>query len=243
MYKWLSELSTSDRDSIRELTRTATLAGFAFGSARIITEYLALAPMGCDMTLMFDALTLLYYLTGPVVLLVCILTAINRRTRLLALKICILLTFFSAPFSICGCIATQVRMRGYEALAERSEPLINSIVAYEEAKGEAPAKLEDLVPEFQAQVPTTGIGTYPNYEYMQSPTGPSKETGQWLLRIRIHRIHGVSECFYSPSPAQRKGFKTQKLGRDWLLIEERAYLPGISSTDVSVLSRQCRTAR
>jgi hypothetical protein len=69
--------------------------------------------------------------------------------------------------------------------AERSQPLVTAIAAYERDSGHPPVNLGMLVPAYLVSIPSTGMGAFP--EYIYSPGDGSK--GGWRLRVAV----GVTE--------------------------------------------------
>lgn len=59
----------------------------------------------------------------------------------------------------------MVRTACFRALGERSMPLVNAIVNFSQVKHRPPKELTELVPNFIPQIPTTGMGAYPEYQY------------------------------------------------------------------------------
>ncbi len=78
-----------------------------------------------------------------------------------------------------------VRTKQFEDLAERSMPLISAISRFEKEHGKPPAKLDELVPAYLKEVPHTGMGAYPDYEYKVSTTepGPDHLAAAWELSV------------------------------------------------------------
>jgi hypothetical protein len=57
------------------------------------------------------------------------------------------------------------RLYGFHRIARNSAPLVAAINAYNQQHGQPPQNLSDLVPNYLAKVPDTGMGAYPEYLY------------------------------------------------------------------------------
>ncbi len=62
-------------------------------------------------------------------------------------------------------LAQQIRHNAFATLASRSTPLIAAIDQYQRDSKKLPRTLQELVPKYLAEVPTTHMGAYPKYEY------------------------------------------------------------------------------
>ncbi|MBL4770623.1 MAG: hypothetical protein JKY61_05665 [Planctomycetes bacterium] len=67
------------------------------------------------------------------------------------------------------------------ALTHRSQQVLAAIETFEKETGSSPATLDDWVPKHLAELPTTGMVSFPSYEYSASPD----QQGQWSLIIRL----------------------------------------------------------
>lgn len=109
------------------------------------------------------------------------LSARRRRVSLLIFLAC--LTIYSSA-KFWKAQAQQAKWFAYKALAERSQPLIQAIMAYQTKHGTPPDDLKDLVPEFISQIPGTGIGAAPDYEYhSNSHHMSSYGRNPWILQV------------------------------------------------------------
>lgn len=113
-----------------------------------------------------------------------------------------------------------VRHHGFAALSERSKSLIAAISAYEKQYSKAPENLDQLVPEFLSNVPDTGMGSYPNYEY-RAFSGLA--CGAWSLRVPCY-LHPVNGDEFSYSPHSKNlgnipGGYNEQIG-DWVYFHE-----------------------
>jgi len=104
----------------------------------------------------------------------------HRRNALLGLVSCAacLISFFLGAV-----LGAYIRRDGFEKLAERSQALVQAIRAYEGKHGRPPRTMEALAPEFLAEVPKTGMGAYPRYEYVVGERAARFETNPWALYV------------------------------------------------------------
>jgi len=109
--------------------------------------------------------------------------AFSRRTRLKGLALIVSSVLAVVPFPYAMRAGQHVRMSGFDDFVERSKPLVSAIRAYEQKRGEPPAALRDLVPEFLPAVPETGIGPSPTYEYIHGETAQSRFGERWMLLV------------------------------------------------------------
>lgn len=125
------------------------------------------------------------FLVGVVIVIGSLIALIFKRGRRLASRV-LVICLCCAVFIFGGVLFSSViRTKQFEDLAERSRPLIAAISRFERDHGRPPAKLEVLVPTYISDVPHTGMGAYPNYEYKVSTTepGPDHLAASWELSV------------------------------------------------------------
>lgn len=64
-------------------------------------------------------------------------------------------------------LSWPLRRLAFARAAQRAQPLVDAIRAFERSKGRPPDALQELVPNHLAAVPATGLVSYPSYEYTQ----------------------------------------------------------------------------
>ena len=115
-------------------------------------------------------------------------------------------------------------MRGMGAMADRSAILTSAIERYERDNGVAPAALEDLVPGYLAEVPSTGMMAYSQYRYLAGDETEKQYQGNpWVLRVYTPS-GGINfdEMLYFPNqnyPKQGYGGTLELVG-DWAYLHE-----------------------
>jgi len=92
-----------------------------------------------------------------------------RRVRLGAAQVAVFSVILLLIVIIIIYASSGARDWAFARLAERSEPLIAAIKAYEATHGKPPESLDDLVPAQLTEVPGTGMPAYPNYQYKLFP--------------------------------------------------------------------------
>lgn len=85
-------------------------------------------------------------------------------------------------------LGMDYRMEAFRDLGERSMPLINAIKAYEAHEGRPPDSLDTLVPEYIGEIPKTGMGAYPEFEYLTGEDATRPTDNPW--EVRIHSTRG-----------------------------------------------------
>jgi len=96
--------------------------------------------------------------------------------------------------------AKSIRQAGLEEFTGRSQTLIEAIKSYEAQHGRPPDSLEDLVPQFIAEVPTTGMSAYPEYDLYTGEAYEKEYCGnRWVLRVATPRgVINWDEMLYFP---------------------------------------------
>lgn len=64
-------------------------------------------------------------------------------------------------------LGTAVRRHAVTRFVQRSAPLVRAIEAYQAERGRPPSALEDLVPAYLNEVPSTGFWLSPKYRYVE----------------------------------------------------------------------------
>ena len=142
----------------------------------------------------------------------------NRRAALKLILGCVIYLIVSLP-SI-G-LAEDIRHSGFVQLVQRSRPLVDAIKQFETKYGKPPENLQQLVPEFLPEVPQTGIGALPNYEYENSIDQRFFKGNQWLLRVEApYGARPVSFLVYFPNHNYSRVYSISRIKE----IEDWAYI-------------------
>ena len=124
---------------------------------------------------------------------------------------------------VCFWIGRKVRMEAFHKLAQNSEPLVQAIKNYESQHASPPSSLDELVPDFLSEIPNTGMGAYPEYEYKVGEEAQKFAQDEWCLVVQTP-LGGLNwDIFiYLPSqdyPEYGYGGYLEKVG-DWAYVHE-----------------------
>jgi hypothetical protein len=103
--------------------------------------------------------------------------------------------------------------------------LVGAIGRYERDNGRPPDSLAVLVPKYLSQVPGTGMGAYPNYEYERTSenTDPRVKQAGWELRVPCSSDPlNWDVFFYWPTrryPTFIYGGSVKRIG-EWAYVDE-----------------------
>lgn len=160
-----------NREELRKLAAISVILGIT----PIFSQLLLFAPINSFIWVLINQCTTivvsLLLLFGLASVISSLLVFLIRRSRYEPIRVLLI--------SLCVVVAVLIGLKGrsfirgiqFEDLADRSKPLIAAIALYEKNHDGPPAKLEQLVPQNIDQIPHTGLGVYPNYEYNAPNTG------------------------------------------------------------------------
>ncbi|HUT13656.1 MAG TPA: hypothetical protein VMY42_24425 [Thermoguttaceae bacterium] len=123
-----------------------------------------------------------------------------------------------------GKIGIILRMDAFEQLAARSSPLVAAIDQFVVDQGRPPNDLTELVPKYLPAVPSTGMGGYPEYEYLVGSRAEEYAGNPWALLVRAWGP-GINfdEFMYFPKQNYREylygGGPIERIG-DWGYLPE-----------------------
>lgn len=157
---------------------------------------------------------LLTLIAGPI-LLIGLSIKSKRKSVLKNLGIWVL-CFVALLFSAWG--SGLVRHYCFAQLTVRSRPVVAAIEAYQKKKGHPPANLEAMVPEFLPKYPHTGMGAYPDFNYVTPD-----DTDPWRLEVPCSiGLLNWDVFFYRPSKeygVHEYGGGVERIG-DWAYVHE-----------------------
>jgi hypothetical protein len=90
-----------------------------------------------------------------------------------------------------------LRWEQLEQIPDRGQPLVDEIRAYEKKNGHPPGSLDELVPEYLAVIPETGIGVWPQFFYRTGDPN-SCEGNEWILMVDLPCVMGFDHLKYLP---------------------------------------------
>ena len=203
--------------------RTPLICLVVPGFLLVLTEWLAVSPWGFKWLVgMFAVITM------PVTVAVVgifiapwFLLSKNRRRAALFALICSVACLVS--FTVGSVAGAHIRRAGFVALAERSKPLVKAVKQYEHDQGKPPGSLDALVPTYLPQVPSTGLGAYPKYEYVSGDKAKRFEANPWAIYV-FTPSGGINFDQFLYFPLQnypKKGFGgwLERIG-DWAYVHE-----------------------
>jgi hypothetical protein len=113
------------------------------------------------------------------------------------------------------------RSRDLRALDEHSRPLIAAIQEFEKARARPPQDLAEVVPEFLADEPTTGLSRWPRYDYFVDAR--RYERG-WHLDVWIPKtwfdLEGSRRFQYEPDSHRDAALGATLRSGDWVYIPD-----------------------
>lgn len=107
-----------------------------------------------------------------------------REVRTVAVALAVFVVLFTPTMFLAFRAAFAAWDYAFVALAERSKPLTTAIEKFETEKGRPPQTLRELVPEYIAEIPWTGLGSSPTYDYRTPPSGDFL-MGTWYLGVDV----------------------------------------------------------
>ena len=132
---------------------------------------------------------------------------------------------FADPMLPCWAVTgRKIRMAGMESCGRRAQPLITAIGQYEIDHDLPPAYLDDLVPDYLPNVPSTGMMAYPEFDYHSGVDAEEEYAGNsWALSIFTPNV-GINfdRMLYFPNqnyPDEGYGGWLEMIG-DWAYVHE-----------------------
>jgi hypothetical protein len=189
----------------------------------LLAEYAAVSPHGTDLLLWLRLPLVAPCLLVPLVVPASLVGLLFRKQRPLSAALLVGTLLFASLSIIAMRQGGRIRTAGFERLAERSRPLIQAIEAYARDRGDPPANLEHLVPEYLPAVPKTGMAAYPEYEYFAGSIAVERYGQPWVLSV-FCPSGGINfdQFLYFPDgdyPEQGHGGWLQRIG-DWAYVHE-----------------------
>jgi len=161
-------------------------------------------------------------LMAPIVLVGCGIRLLGGRDRTRMGVVCVACIIYPTVCFLSCRVGFDIRYEAFASLAERSEPLVEAIQAFQAKKGHPPDKLEDLVPEFLPEVPGTGMGSCPDYLYRVGPDAEAYDDNPWVLVVNAGFGTNFDLFLYFPDgnyPERGYSGWLEKVG-DWAYVHE-----------------------
>ena len=215
-------MSPAVKVASRHAICAAILAG-AIIVAIAFAQWYAVSAIGYggDFLLFISSFLILPLLLGLPSVLVGALLIPFKKTRRAGIAVSIFgIIFFIGLFAVPS-MGGPIRMNAFGKLAIRSQTVIDAISRFTIAKGHPPATLQDLVPEFLPAIPSTGMPSYPNYEY--STESERWKGNPWVLYINTPiGVINWDMFLYFPLqnyPEEGYGGRLQRVGT-WAYVHE-----------------------
>ncbi len=183
------------------------------------------SPLAGDNTVLWFVIVLVFPLLAAILIFPCALVAaIFRRFRRTALTVALV----ALAYAVAGIgmlrVGHVVRMRAFDGLAARSTPLVSAVRTFRRTHERPPGKLNDLVPRYLPSIPGTGMGAYPEYEYVTGGEARKRYDGNaWVIIVKTPSGGINWDIFiYYPDqnyPEYGHGGRLRKI-RDWAYVHE-----------------------
>jgi ABC-type transport system involved in multi-copper enzyme maturation permease subunit len=154
------------RRSLIPVVLVTALAATALNSLVLLAHYYAVSANGSDILLWYTVPLVFPLLIALVAVVMSLPFFLFRSKRKEATYVFAAAAVYLAIGILCISIGSVVRIRGFERLADRSRPLIAAVRRFEAENRRPPASLAELVPNYLAAIPNTGMAAYPKYEYV-----------------------------------------------------------------------------
>lgn len=216
------KMDLSSRPFITQIKYAALCAGF-LAFPMLFAQWYVVSGIGYGgMFLLFISsfLMLPLLLALPAIPVAVLLTPF-RKTRRIGITILIFgIVFCIVCFTVIR-IGRPIRMSAFDSLAVRSQSIVKAISRFNDAKGHPPTTLQELVPEYLSAIPSTGIPSYPNYEYS---TESNKWDGNpWVLYVNtpFGMINWDMFVYFPLQNYPREGYggSLERI-RDWAYVHE-----------------------
>jgi hypothetical protein len=194
----------------------ALLGIFALGGAVVLADWWSVQPRGSDV----PKIVMQFLYMGstcfiPVAVIAGLVFAFFGHNESKAHAMFAwsgLLVLALAVFLFARGLGQEIRIRGFHAIADSSEPLIAAIDAYTRDQGTPPEDLAELIPEYLDEIPGTGLAAYPRYYYFWS-----ESKGRWRLAVSV--CSGFEWGHVAYMPEQDHYERWQRIG-DWVFVPD-----------------------
>jgi len=83
-------------------------------------------------------------------------------------------------------------------LDNRFAAVIQSIEQFKKDSGQYPKSLQDLIPEYLKEIPSTNLGNFPECWYLTGEEARYCQGNPWILAIHNHKDNHIMTIFYCP---------------------------------------------
>ena len=167
-----------------KLATTTLAVSFLINAYFIFANYYAVSENGTNTHMWLSGLLVLPAIACLLIAPLCLVIAVFKKYRAQSINGFIISAIFFASAFVCIRVGGLVRDHAFHQLAERSQPLVSALEAYQAQEGSLPPSLEALVPKYLADVPNTQMGAYPEYEYYVGQEAMQYDSNPWVLVIQ-----------------------------------------------------------
>lgn len=187
-------------------------------------EWIATTPIGTAALL---TPYLLVYMLPAMVAVLCspflLLCLAFKKARQKSLRY-LLFSLVFVPCCVGGLkLGVKIRTAGMVAFVNRSRPLVAAIHKYEKDHAVPPASLEQLIPDYLPEYPSTGMMAYPTYDYFTGKYAKNFDNNRWVLYVFTpHGGINFDAMLYFPDqnyPQHGHGGWLERIG-DWAYVHE-----------------------
>lgn len=131
---------------------------------------------------------------------------------------------FVASFVVAAYAGSAVRMLGFERFTERAQPVVDAIDRYVRQNGQPPSSLAELFPDYLPSVPSTGVGSAPEFRYIVGEQAKREyHANPWVLQLDVSTgVMNWDIFIYYPLqnyPERGHGGALERIG-DWAYVHE-----------------------
>jgi len=202
---------------------TVFAATFAMIYLPVVDGPRLLGYLAIYLQVFFAVFAAMLLLAGGVIGILLLLGSL-LSSRLVASRAAAVLLISCSAATLGGVVAGDVcRSSAFPGLAQRLEPLIHAIEAYQHDKGDYPESLEQLVPHYLKRIPETGMAGYPHLFYERPPHDRRAANGDaYELRVPCGYLLSFDVFVYWPQgdyPDYMYGGGVEKIG-GWAYVHE-----------------------
>ena len=164
----------------------------------LVLEKLSLTPHGSIGHLHASGLLSLISALIPLVLLLMGFIALAYvKNRMVGIMLVVSCVAFTLMASIITNLKQEIRDAAFTNLVARAQTLVQAIHDFENIRGRPPETLSQLVPQYIREIPLTGLGAYPVFEYHPLTDSELTPGSHWQLSLPISESP-QSQLIYLP---------------------------------------------
>ena len=148
----------------------------------------------------------------------CVLTCL-RRMRFVGVFVLLCASGYLGGCGLRSTVFGSPRKEAWTQLGERMLPLVRAIEAYHRDHGAYPAQLQNLVPTYLDELPSTGMRKHTNYFYYKGERAQTHQGNPWIIEIPAGYGMGFDQFYYFPLQNYPKGWPYEPMGK-WAYFHE-----------------------